>query len=313
MLITLSFGGAIAIFPFAILRSLNGEWLIGLIDFTLIVIFSAIGTFVYNTHNTRVASLVVTTIALVGMTIVVYLKGPEIIYWAYPTMVGVYFILAPRQAFTLTMITVLALIPAVINKIEMSVFIALIMTLIVNNLFAYVFSKRMHDQGDQLSLLVRRDPLTGAGNRRALAEKLHELIAMHERTKQISTLVVLDVDHFKSINDNYGHNTGDQVLIELCNLITSRIRATDSLFRFGGEEFIVVLIGASLYSARDVAESLRTIIETAQLIEDKTITISLGVAEYIENESADNWLDRCDKAMYRAKETGRNKTCVATL
>lgn len=311
MLMTLSFGGVIAVLPFTIIRFVQGEWLIGLVDAALVVGMGGVGTYVYFTRKIKFASILLSTFALTGMSIIVHLKGPTTVFWAYPTMVGVYFILPPRMAIKLTLLAALAIIPALYNKMEFVAFIAVGFTLIVNNLFAYMFSKRMQRQQEQLTLLVRRDPLTGAGNRRALDERLEEIISENKRYKKETSLVVFDVDYFKRINDNHGHAIGDQVLIKLTELIQSGIRETDCLYRFGGEEFVVVLSGANKNSAEKIAEKFRGMVESTVLINDMLVTISLGVAEFIVEESAYSWLDRADKAMYHAKESGRNQTCVA--
>ena len=311
MLMTLSFGGVLAITPIAIIRFMQGEWLIGLVDLLLVTGMGILGAYVYITHNTKITSVLLTVFALSGMTIVVYLKGPSAIFWAYPTMVGVYFVLAPRLAIQLTLLTAIMLAPALINKMEVLSFIIVGITLVVNNVFAYVFAIRMQRQQDQMALLVRKDPLTGVGNRRALNEKLDEIISVNKRAHQFASLVVFDVDKFKRVNDQYGHPVGDQVLIKLTELINSRIRETDCLYRFGGEEIVVVLMGAGKSSATTIAEQFRLLIESNTLIEGEVITISLGVAELIEGETVKSWFERSDKAMYRAKETGRNRVSVA--
>jgi len=311
MLIALSFGGVLSITPFAIIRMIHGEWLMGLIDSILVLGMASLGLFVFRTGKTGAVGIILSIFALTGVAIIAYVKGPSVIYWAYPTMVGVYFIVRPRLAIALTFIGALVIVPALLNKMEFISLIVVIMTLSVNNLFAYIFSTRMQAQQDQLSMLIRRDPLTGAGNRRALNEKMDELIAVKKRTNQKSSLIVLDIDHFKSINDNYGHSVGDQVLIKLTESINARIRETDCLYRFGGEEFVVVLTGAGIEAASQISEELRLIIESKNLLDGKVVTASFGVAEYIDDESAGDWLSRGDKAMYNAKESGRNRTCIS--
>jgi len=311
ILMTLSFGGAIAITPFAIIRLLDGEWVVGLVDTLMVIAMICLGLYVYISRKVYIASLALSILAMVGLTIVIHLKGPALLFWAYPTMVGAFFILSPQIAVILTLLTALAISPALINQLTLTEIAMVMITLTVNNVFAYIFTTRMNQQRDQLSLLVSKDTLTGAGNRRALDEKLIELIAFHKRTKQVASLIMLDVDHFKSVNDNYGHAVGDQVLIGLADLVKKRIRTTDCLYRFGGEEFVVIAIGANLNAAEAIAEDLRQIVERGELIENKTITVSLGVAEYIAEETATKWLGRGDKALYQAKESGRNKTCVA--
>ena len=312
MLLIISFGGAVAIFPFSIARFNQGEWLVGIVDLTLVVGMIMLGAFVHITHKVKFVSLALTIFVLTGMTLLIHLKGPELIYWAYPTLIGTYFILAPRMAMYIIFLAILAITPALINKIEMVTFITIVMTLVVNNVFVYLFATRMHKHAQELSFLVRRDPLTGVGNRRALDEKLEELMALNNRTNQYVSLIILDVDHFKIVNDTYGHLVGDHVLFKLTDIIKSRIRATDSLYRYGGEEFVVVLVGARLREAKEIAEEFRLGIESNKLIDDKqVVTISLGVAEFIKGESGSSCLDRCDQALYQAKESGRNKVCAA--
>ncbi len=311
ILISLSFGAALAVTPFAILRLLQADWALGLIDTLIVILLLIVGSVVYIRRTIKYCSLVVSVLALVGVTLAIYLKGPTLIYWAYPTMVGVFFVLVPRLALFLTLLAAAAISSTLIHQMEMMVFVVMMMSLVVNNLFSYTFASRMHYQKDQLSLLIRRDPLTETGNRRALSEKMDELIASYQRSRQITSLIMLDIDYFKHINDKFGHAKGDQVLIRLTELVNSRIRATDSLYRIGGEEFVVLAVGADLQAATGIAEELRSLMECNTLVENYEVTISLGVAEIIEGESADNWLDRGDKALYQAKESGRNKTGVA--
>jgi len=312
MVMTLSFGGVIAISPFAVIRFINGEWFVGLVDLLLVAGMGIIGLYVYITHKTQFASILLTVFALLGLSSIVYLKGPSVVYWAYPTMVGVYFILPPRLAIQLTLLAAVGLTPALINEMETMPFITVGITLVVNNVFAYMFAIKMTRQQDKMALLVRKDPLTGAGNRWALNEKLFEILAANKRSAQAATILLIDVDFFKRINDSYGHAVGDQVLIRLTELINTRIRETDCLYRYGGEEFVVVLTGTRQKSAQKIAEEFRVLVENNALFDEMMVTISLGVAEFVDGETADKWLDRADVAMYQAKETGRNKVCVAS-
>ena len=312
IVMSLSYGGAVAILPFAIIRLTHGEWAVGLVDFVMVIGMFALGSIVYLSRTIGFSSMALSVLCLSGMSIVIHLKGPSLVFWAYPTIAGVYFVVAPRLAIMLTLVAALAIAPALAKEMEVAALGAVFMMLVVNSLFAYVFSTRMHNQRDQLSQLVRRDPLTGAGNRRALDEKLEELIALIKRTKSTASLLVIDIDYFKTINDNYGHSIGDQALIRITELINSRIRETDSLYRTGGEEFVVVAADTGMDAATGIAEQLRTSIDKTSLIDDIVVTISVGVAEFIKGEEGEGWLERADKALYQAKESGRNKTCIAS-
>ena len=127
------------------------------------------------------------------------------------------------------------------------------------------------------------------------------------RHKRISTLVLLDVDHFKLVNDELGHAAGDAVLKALVKLVQDRIRGVDTVFRQGGEEFAVLLPETTVTRAMILANDLRAQIEDAELIPGRTITVSIGVCDVSVADSAEDWLQQTDEALYRAKSGGRNR------
>lgn len=311
IIMAMAFGSAFAISPFATMRMIQSEWLIAIVDFTMVIGMLVLGGYVYQTRKTKYAGIVLSILSLGGMCTVIYIKGLSLIYWAYPTMVGMYFVLAPRTAIILCLLAAFILTPLLAKQLETSIFIAIVMTLLVNNAFAYIFAVGKNRQRDQLAFLVRTDPLTNAGNRRAFDEKLDEIITNVKRTPQSVSLALIDIDNFKRINDNFGHAAGDIVLVNLVKLINARIRETDGLYRLGGEEFVVLVSGADLNAAKKISEELRFLIESTQLLDAQKITVSLGTAEYNSGETARNWLSRADTALYEAKNSGRNKVCLA--
>ncbi|MCW9030990.1 MAG: GGDEF domain-containing protein [Gammaproteobacteria bacterium] len=311
ILLTMSFGSVLAILPFAVTRLFNHDWFVGLIDSMMIVGMLMIGSYVAWSRDVRNAGLMLSIVSLGGMCAVVYIKGITLIYWAYPTMVGMYFVISPRLAMIFCLVASLILVPVLVSAMELVQSIAVIMTLIVNNLFAYIFANRMHKQSEELASLVLTDPLTNIGNRRAFNEKINDVMAIVKRSQNSMSVIVVDVDFFKQINDNYGHAAGDRVLIKLVSTISLRIRETDSCYRIGGEEFLVLATNANIEGAKNIADDLRKEIETSSWIENKTITASFGVAELMENETANAWIERADKALYKAKKNGRNRVCLA--
>ena len=124
--------------------------------------------------------------------------------------------------------------------------------------------------------------------------------------------MLLDIDHFKEVNDTYGHSVGDEVLINLTKLIQGKIRNSDSLVRWGGEEFVILCGDTPIQNAQFLAEKLRIAIEKAQLIKQQTITCSFGIAEMIPGEDPKKLFERADKALYASKEGGRNRVTSAT-
>ena len=210
---------------------------------------------------------------------------------------------------TLTMIA--ALIPVFLpiqNPVETT---TVFMSIVLMSTFGYAFSLVNNSQHRQLIQLATKDPLTGAGNRRALEAKLEDVILKSQRQPTVASLIMLDLDHFKAVNDAHGHATGDQILKSLTKIIELRIRVTDSLFRIGGEEFVIVLDGQDREQAQHLAEQLRTLVEANELAPDRDVTISLGVAELVPDQPWGEWLHRADQAMYDAKRRGRNITRLA--
>jgi diguanylate cyclase (GGDEF)-like protein len=151
------------------------------------------------------------------------------------------------------------------------------------------------------------DPLTGAFNRRHLDYCLRTAIARRNRTGEPVSLLSLDVDHFKEINDTMGHAAGDHVLKQLVALASGRSRKLDVLFRVGGEEFLLLLPGSAHDGALTVAEGLRREIAAADMLHGRRLSVSIGVSELQHGQSANNWIEDADAALYRAKRGGRNR------
>jgi len=161
---------------------------------------------------------------------------------------------------------------------------------------------------------ARSDPLTGLNTRRYLDDYLADLVAAHERNARSISVLMIDLDHFKQVNDNFGHAIGDQVLQDVARLIEDAIRSGDTAVRYGGEEFCVVLPGASEAIARRVAERIRASTETTEWSHESKgsqVTVSIGVATLAPNEEAPHWLERADAALYLAKRDGRNRVVTA--
>jgi diguanylate cyclase len=182
-----------------------------------------------------------------------------------------------------------------------------------------VASMEQEAQGYRDHLEVQRqkaliDPLTGLPNRAAWSERLeYEVNAWHQQGNNLS-LAMLDLDHFKRINDGYGHLAGDKVLKIIANVLSKRLRATDFIARFGGEEFVLLMPDSALGDALELGERLRAAIEACPFHfkgERVTITMSIGMAQFQPGERSDLALKRADEALYRAKAAGRNQVQAA--
>ena len=167
---------------------------------------------------------------------------------------------------------------------------------------------------EKLERLANFDPLTGLYNRRAIFAKLRELINRANRYKEHFSLIMLDIDHFKRVNDRYGHLTGDEVIEKIASLILQNIRDTDIVGRYGGEEFIFILPQTNLSSAWVIAERIRSIIEKAETKTPAgnvfTVTVSQGLSEWERGEDAKSLISCADEALYKAKVKGRNRVQI---
>ncbi len=158
-----------------------------------------------------------------------------------------------------------------------------------------------------------RDGLTGIGNRAALDLVFNREYSLARRNHQTLSVIVADLDHFKAINDNYGHSVGDLALQNTTLQITEALRQTDQVFRFGGEEFVVILSNTTHEQAMHVAERVRTQVATNPLItaqQSISISVSIGVSSLQSCDSMEALFERADTAMYTAKQFGRN-CCVS--
>lgn len=165
---------------------------------------------------------------------------------------------------------------------------------------------------EELQTLARRDPLTGLGNRLASRERQHDEFMRMKRTNQPYTVLMLDIDHFKRVNDTYGHATGDAVLRDVAQTIRASVRDTDFVGRTGGEEFLVLLPDTPLDHALLVAEKIRLAVQAQHQPTAGQVTLSIGVASaFLDQPHDEHVVSLADAALYRAKEGGRNRVMQA--
>lgn len=169
-------------------------------------------------------------------------------------------------------------------------------------------------QVDELRQSVFTDPLTGAGNRRHLEEGIRAVQTEMERGIGIAGLIFIDIDNFKQINDTYGHEIGDQILLMVTRTLKHNLRSTDMLGRWGGDEFIAIIHDVHGLSAlQDIAKKLRVMVESSRLdleIARLSITVSIGATLIQTGETSEDFFKRADQLMYKSKQAGRNQITV---
>lgn len=301
-----------SILPFGLYRLWQGAWLSAAVDLALVLAMLSVIVHVWHTGRYKLASLGVTLFYSAGMLATIYLRGLALVYWVYPTMIAAFFMLRPKVALGINSVSLLVLVALLLPQMEMLNLLTVVVTISLVNLFAYIFSHRTGLQNRELHIEAERDFLTGVGNRRAFDSKLAGYAA-ERRPQPEACLLLLDLDHFKQVNDQHGHPAGDEVLRRLCDVLRHHTRVTDEIFRYGGEEFAIIANGAGLRAAGKLAETLRSAVAAAPLLDGHPITASIGVAPMPRGGVASEWLEQADRMLYAAKEGGRNAVRVARV
>ena len=308
---------AITITPFAFFRFVNGQHIVAAIELLSVFMMAGMGMYVWKTRNVKYMKVVISVFMLTGLVIFNYLLGSSILFWLYPIIMTTYFLNNLKVSATLVTIASIALIPLLVQQKTTIEVISIVITMVICQLFGFLLSKKIRQQYLIMEELANQDGLTGASNRRAFEERiefLHNFSARHKRGSESTvSLIIFDIDNFKMINDEYGHLEGDSILIKLTELFKTKIRGIDQLYRYGGEEFVVIANGADTLKATELAEKMRILLEESDISEHTKVTASFGVAELQKHEKPHRWIERADNAMYRAKRAGRNRVFMANF
>jgi diguanylate cyclase (GGDEF)-like protein len=302
---------AVASVPLTYIRLRDEQWTLAFVNAGIVCIMLLLFVFVYVSRRTRTAGILI-ALGFIGIALMsTLLLGVSEIYWAFPALMVAYFMLEARHATILASGFVGCFLAILWNELPTVDLVKICLTLFVTVLLANAFALTNRRQMEALRRIANVDPLTGAGNRRAQNLRLDAVVAIYDRNNSPACVLILDIDHFKKINDAYGHIVGDQLLVELCEWICRSTRATENLYRYGGEEFVLIAEQTSLETAVQLAQKLRTQIARKLFASGIRLTVSIGVAELQRGESRQDWLGRADAALYRAKGRGRNQVIVA--
>ncbi len=159
--------------------------------------------------------------------------------------------------------------------------------------------------------LATKDVLTGLGNRAHYNESVKKLISMSTRNSENFGLLVFDLDNFKSVNDTYGHQSGDNVLVVFSQILKNCLRDSDSAFRFGGDEFCCLLNAATSSCNKNIAKRITREVNKHELFKDQGVTVSVGATSFIKDDTPETLFERADQALYTAKQRGKNRVIAA--
>lgn len=299
---------AIVLAPFVVNNFYQGRPVIGFAALAVATVLAlsawSISRGRYNPTLTLIG--MVPTI-LVALALALHKEAIIGVLWCYPALISFYFILPERKAWGANALLLALALPLAWHSLHPSVAMRASATMLAVSAFAAIFVRVIGVQQKKLEALAVTDPLTGVLNRALLHATLDQAIEQSGRTGTPMALIALDLDHFKSINDTYGHDAGDTALRGVGKLLSHRVRLADKVFRLGGEEFLVFLYGTGEEDAASVAEDLRREIEAYPVIDVVKVTASLGVAALQRGEKWSDWMKRVDQNLYRAKAEGRNR------
>ena len=278
----------------------------------LLLLALAVNIVLLTLHRESFLSPAMVVAANIGLVMLSLYRGQDYsLYLLFPLLVSVPILFNTRWAIIVGVLSGLVAAPAVFTQYDpttaASIGISMVLTWLISAWLVYAMS----EQSLRLKGMAITDSLTGAFNRRYLELQAARALQDWERHRRSVSLLLLDIDHFKKINDEFGHSVGDAALKHLVSLIKERIRGVDILCRFGGEEFVLLLSETTALQAKIVANQLRRAVEGAQVLPQGRMTISLGICDVRQVTDLETWFRKADEALYCAKDLGRNRVELA--
>lgn len=304
--------GTIFALPFAVNNLLHGRYMLAAGLMLIILILCADGLAVHRRRTPPIPIGLLIVPVIGGISISLETQGFYGALWSYPVVLLFYFTMTRLQANIYSILLLLAVSLLVLDDIGADVAIRFFVTLTLTIILINIALNIIDDLQQRLVEQTTLDPLTGAFNRRHLDTCLNLALERNRRTGAPATLLLIDIDHFKRINDELGHAAGDCVLKSIVDIIRHRTRKLDLLFRIGGEEFMLMLPDTRESQASTVAEDIRAAVAGTALLSDREVTVSVGISELHPGESAETWLKHADDALYVAKNTGRDRVVRRT-
>lgn len=300
----------LGILPFGVYRIVVGDFLIGIADLAIVVGISTAVLHAWLSGDTRKGGIFMVVCNTLGSMLITVLFGHHGLFWVFVVVVTNFFLTSRRIALSanaLLLVVVWLQPDSYINPLDR---ISFIVTSTLVTTYTYIFAYVTATQRERLESLASQDALTGCANRRAMELELERSIAIHRRDRTAYSLAVFDLDHFKSINDRYGHEAGDQVLVDFVELLRGRTRRSDQLFRMGGEEFVLLMRDTDRAQMEVVLHKLHRAVQESLGGLGGPVTVSIGGTQLRSGDGWSDWLSRADAAMYQAKNEGRDRVVI---
>lgn len=312
MLVFFALVAGVAILPFGLWRLGQGQVLAGVLDLALVGCFAGATWYAWRRVQVALVARILSVLITVGCIAVAPVIGGLAALWGYVVLLANLMLAGRKIGFMLNLVLIAGLIVFHSGPTSALEQVTFLVTGLVVSIFGYVFALAADLQQQKLEALATFDPLTGVGNRRMLEHELGEVFAHGQRHGVKHGLAVLDIDHFKAINDTFGHVAGDAVLRSLARIVQNSLRNEDRLYRMGGEEFVLLLPDTSPAGLARTLGRLQDALRSRLAGPGGPVTVSIGACTTLEQDTDwKSWLARADTALYAAKEAGRDQVQIA--
>ena len=303
----------IFITPFAIKNFLDGHIKLSAATFCIMCAFAFnTTTMVFRKkYYSNVSLYFLSPAIMVFAYFAIQVQGIIGVLWCFPVLVCLYYLLPERQAWLMNVLLLGICAYMAFLHFDKDLALRIVATLTLISAFTAVSIRQINKQQLELHRLAITDPLTGLYNRNTLSYVLDHLIDNHHKLAEPCHLMTLDVDHFKKVNDQHGHDQGDMALLKVAHCINKLVDNKGVVYRYGGEEFMVVLENMSWQNAKKLADEIRVAVTDVELIRGYKSTISVGLSRLKPKMTRLEWIKESDRNLYLAKQEGRNQVVAS--
>ncbi|WP_457575807.1 GGDEF domain-containing protein [Desulfomarina sp.] len=299
----------VILLPFCIFNFIQNRFLLGGLTTAVVLVcfvnswYCWRGIYCYSINLFAVVPAIT-----VAITMAIFQLDVRGSYWAFLGVFAIYYILPEKLAWKVNVVFDGIICIAAYQVLEKPVAIRFIAILLGTSFFAFAAIHEIYRQHFKLKKQAVLDPLTRLYKRFLLQDSLEHAVTRNRRAGNPVSLIMLDLDHFKAVNDQFGHDTGDRVLKAVGRILSHNFRVSDMPFRIGGEEFLIILYNTDSEGCFEVARKLQKEIQSLSILPDRSVTASIGISTLFPGMDREAWLKKCDENLYRAKNSGRN--CV---
>lgn len=292
-------------------RMIQGQWTAALTDIAVAGVIGVPGVYARVSGKARQAGIGLAGMSALGCLIAGWTLGPVALYWHYLVLVSNYFIAPARVAVAINTASTAGLVVLVGPMLANASLLSMAVSGALVSAFTYVFTTRLRGDPGGLEQTAALDPLTGIPNRRAMEASLAAATRRQAPAHARFGLILLEIDHFKQVNDSFGRAAGDALLEDFADILKRQKRRADRLFRVGGEEFLVLVEVGGVEDLWIASERIRLALRSSLWGPEGLTTVSAGAALLKEEIQWREWLSQADAALHRAKIGGRDQTVLA--